>query len=255
VGGAALAAAEDWQLSQFWYDADTGVALAREVLAAVADAYPDGFQSTGDGSGSGQRHRRPTVALLSCPSTYKALLTVGIPAGVTVRIFEFDRRFARFGDAFVFYDFNKPLDLPPELRSACDVIMMDPPFINEATLAAFAASAAALRRGADTRVLLCTGSVMVEPARRLLALRPTTAHVGHANRLSNPFTLYVSHAASAARVGGYDDEAERAAGRHGESGAASASVSASGSLSDGTSSGRGSGSDDHGDGRAVVGRG
>ena len=63
VASAALATTEDWQLSQFWYDEATGRALAEEVLACVRD------------------RGRPsaTVALLSCPSTYKALLATGVP--------------------------------------------------------------------------------------------------------------------------------------------------------------------------------
>jgi hypothetical protein len=192
---ATLATSEDWQLSQFWYDEATGVALANEVLACARDR---------GGAGT-------TIALLSCPSTYKALLSVGIPDGVTVRIFEYDRRFACFGDAYVFYDFNQPLDFPAELVGACDVIMLDPPFINPDTLAGFAASVAALRRNDGAAVLLCTGSVMVPHAARLLRARPTRAHIGHSNRLSNPFTLYSSDEASAARMGGWDTEAEEAA--------------------------------------------
>jgi hypothetical protein len=207
---ATLATSEDWQLSQFWYDEPTGIALAKEVLACAQDRR------------GGDPSAMVTIALLSCPSTYKALLAVGIPPGITVKIFEFDRRFACFGDAYVFYDFNQPLDFPPELTGACDVLMLDPPFINPATLAGFATTADALRKGPSSAVLLCTGSVMVPHAARLLSARPTCAHIGHSNRLSNPFTLYTSDAASGARMGGFDTEAERAASQQDAVGGAGA---------------------------------
>ena len=226
VSGAALASSEDWQLSQFWYSAETSAALADLVVelarAAVATA---------------PRRRRPRVACHACPSTYKALLAKGLVAscgrddkgGVSgdvsgdvelldVSILEFDRRFAVFGRDFSFYDYAEPLSLPAELLGACDVIVLDPPFLNAACLAGFATSVSALRRPppAESRVVLCTGAVMVASARELLRARPTLAHVEHANgRLSNPFAVFVDALPTEVEghtfLRGYDVDAERLA--------------------------------------------
>lgn len=201
---AVLATPEDWQLSQFWYDEDTAIFLAKELIAAAAEFGP------------GAR-----VACISCPSVYKALISeaVGVPDWLAgqVSILEYDRRFGVFGDAFGFYDFNKPAEFPAHLAKACDVIILDPPFINRECLENFAHTVGLMKRNASTRVLLCTGSVQVPYARKFLSLRPTKKHVGHSNRLSNPFSLYANYPESVcnARLEGYDVDAEAAAGVEG----------------------------------------
>ena len=209
----ALATSEDWQLSQFWYDEGTSRALAAEVLVC-AEARRAAASAGGAGSDGIVR-----VACLSCPSTFKALLAAGLPPWVSARLFEFDPRFAAFGPAFVQYDFNAPTSgLPPDLRGATDVFVMDPPFLNADCLAGFARTLYALRRDNGVRVLLATGAVMLPHARRLLGLRPTRSQIGHAGaRLSNPFALYVNYD-EGGRLGGVDEEAEAAAARGGGGG-------------------------------------
>jgi hypothetical protein len=204
---------EDWQLSQFWYDEATGILLARELLAAAADHV--GTSSSSSSSSS----RSPTcIVCVSAPSAYKALLAVGLKDNASATkayILEYDRRFGEaFGeDAFVFYDFNHPREVPSRLHGQADVILLDPPFLNESTLTCYAETVALLRKDADTRVMLCSGAVMLPFARSLLGLRPVRAAVRHANQLSNPFLLYVSHGQSAARLEGWDTEAEEADAR------------------------------------------
>ena len=85
---------EDWQLSQFWYDDATSDALARECVRAA---------------GEGGR-----VACVSCPSLFFALrrLFPGDEDKDRARLFEFDKRFAKVGQQFVFYDYKSPLDIP-----------------------------------------------------------------------------------------------------------------------------------------------
>ena len=201
----ALAAAEDWGLSQFWYDEATSRLLAGELLERAAAARA----ARGGGD--------VVVCCLSAPSAFKALLAAGPPPWLTARLFEFDARFAAFGERFVRYDYNEPLAFPRELAGAADVLILDPPFLNRDCLAGFAATVDALRRrppqgeegGDASSVMLCSGAVMLAPARALLGVRPTRAHVGHANRLSNPFSLYVSYD-ERGRLGGVDVEAEAA---------------------------------------------
>ena len=89
----------------------------------------------------------------------------------------------------------------------CDVIALDPPFLNADCLEGFTATVHALRRSADVPVLLCTGAVMAPHAKRLLAARPTRLPVRHANRLSNPFACFVNYD-EGGRLGGIDDAAE-----------------------------------------------
>ena len=214
-----LVSGEDWQLSQFWYDEDTGIALARELLYCATEVRREsGLAEVG-------------VACLACPSMFKALRAIGVPLWIRLVLFEVDPRFSVFGDAFVLYDYNRPLDFPAALRGTFDVIALDPPFLQRACLAAFADTVASLKRvsGAGepvegcTRVLLCTGTVMARAARELLAVHPVRLHVGHANRLSNPFSLFVSYD-DEGRLGGVDDGVvELAAAAAAEAGPESAS--------------------------------
>lgn len=196
---AKLVSSEDWQLSQFWYDEATSVALARELLHCAADCQRETGQS------------EVNVACLACPSMFKALRAIGVPPWLRLVLFEVDLRFAVFGDAFVHFDFNSPLGFPATMRATFDVIALDPPFLQRDCLAAFAETVAALRRpvgpgasGLGVRVLLCTGTVMAKDAGELLSVHPVRLHVGHANRLSNPFSLYVNYD-DEGRLGGLDD--------------------------------------------------
>lgn len=200
---ASLVSGEDWQLSQFWYDEETSLALARELLHCAGEAQRE----------TGRADAEIGVACLACPSMFKALRAVGVPPWLRVVLFEVDPRFSVFGDAFVQYDFNRPLDFPAPLLGAFDVIALDPPFLQRDCLAAFTKTVTALQRPRDgggavasqsPRLLLCTGTVMARAARELLGVHPVRQHVGHANRLSNPFTLFVSYD-DAGRLGGADD--------------------------------------------------
>jgi len=199
VTGPVLKTTEDYQLSQFWYSEETGVSLANLSRELAAEILLSEKKSTTSSSSSGDDNvdRKAIIACLSCPSVFKALLAVERDSPLAVKVdayvFEFDKRFEVFGDKFVFYDYNYPKNLPRELLGQCDVILIDPPFLNRDTLEGFAKTVSLLQRSSSTRVLLCTGAVMLNHARELLSLRPTRAKVTHAqNRLSNPFALYVN---------------------------------------------------------------
>merc|ERR1719443_1096527 len=130
---------EDWQLSQFWYTESTAIALAKEALAAA-----------------GENGR---VACVSCPTLYKALVdvvkdeaasggaeacadsstpSVGSPSSRRAIVLEFDRRFAKWGADFVFYDYKDDSipELPVDWRNSFDVVVCDPPFLTEDCAAA-----------------------------------------------------------------------------------------------------------------------
>ena len=224
--GTNLLTSEDYGLSQFWYSAETSQFLAEEVRWCHAQA------------GGGH------IAFLSSPSAYTAYRSLAAAAAAgaapaaagaaapqqqlpAAHLFEFDARFAVFGEAFVQYDYNHPLaGLPRALLGACSVLVLDPPFLNHECLAGFAATVGALQRPAaqgGARLLLASGAVQLASARQLLGLRPTRRAIAHAGgRLSNPFSLYTNYEHEEV-LGGWDVEAERAAaggGGGGGSGAA-----------------------------------
>jgi len=215
---------EDWQLSQFWYTESTASALALEALSA---AGPSG-----------------RIACVSCPTLYKAIVdalrknpsteaeaadaSASDDGGSSVSstlpraiVLEFDRRFAKWGRDFVFYDYQDPSipELPVDWRNSFDVVVCDPPFLNEECAAATwkaAVETLGKRRmvvgggGGDNsnsedkastnskacKVIFCTGEIMEET---LVALsggnlkKSETFFPEHASKLSNPFVLMTDY--------------------------------------------------------------
>lgn len=197
---------EDWQLSQFWYTESTAIALAKEALAAA-----------------GEKGR---VACVSCPTLYKAIvdvvkeetasgvaeasadnstINVGSPSSRRAIVLEFDRRFAKWGADFVFYDYKDDSipELPVDWKNSFDVVVCDPPFLTEdcaaATLKAAVetlgkkpSSTTTSTASPTCKVMFCTGEIMEETLRKLSdgALRKSETFVPeHASKLSNPFVL------------------------------------------------------------------
>jgi len=196
---------EDWQLSQFWYTESTAIALAKEALAAA-----------------GEKGR---VACVSCPTLYKAIVdvvkveatsgsaeasadnsqtNVGSPSSRRAIVLEFDRRFAKWGTDFVFYDYKDTSipELPVDWRNSFDVVVCDPPFLTEDCAAAtLKAAIETLGKKSSTttstasptcKVMFCTGEIMEETLGKLSdgALRKSETFVPeHASKLSNPFVL------------------------------------------------------------------
>merc|ERR1711931_86294 len=198
---------EDWQLSQFWYTESTAIALAKEALAAAGD--------------------NGRVACVSCPTLYKAIVdvvkdeaasgvaeasadnsasNVGSPSSRRAIVLEFDRRFAKWGADFVFYDYKDDSipELPVDWRNSFDVVVCDPPFLTEdcaaATLKAAVetlgkkptSSTSTSTASPTCKVMFCTGEIMEETLRKLSdgALRKSETFVPeHASKLSNPFVL------------------------------------------------------------------
>lgn len=78
------------------------------------------------------------------------------PDECQVTLLEYDRRFKIYGDGFVFYDYNKPLELPEALqKESFDVVIADPPFLSEECLRNIAQTIKLLAKG---KILLCTGT-------------------------------------------------------------------------------------------------
>ncbi|CAN6281383.1 unnamed protein product [Urochloa humidicola] len=101
-GGGVELVAEDWRLSQFWYDDRTARALVEEVVRLVSPS--------GSGSAAG------AVACIACPTLYTYLKKTD--PGVPAQLLEYDERFGQYGGDFTFYDYNRPEELPPAMKHA-----------------------------------------------------------------------------------------------------------------------------------------
>ncbi|RLN46524.1 hypothetical protein BBJ28_00013853 [Nothophytophthora sp. Chile5] len=110
---------EDFRLSQFWYDEKTGRALAQEAIDHSSHELK--------------------VAFVSTPAAYRDFLKIKneeeddakrAAMGVNVYLFEYDRRFGgKYGDRFVFYDYNAPTELPDKFHHFFDYVLMEPPHL------------------------------------------------------------------------------------------------------------------------------
>lgn len=79
------------------------------------------------------------------------------PSDVEVKCLEYDEKFKMFGDNFIFYDFNKPLNLDSSLKHHFDVVIADPPFLSEECLTQ---TAMTIKYLAKDKIILCTGEDM-----------------------------------------------------------------------------------------------
>ncbi|XP_036155418.1 EEF1A lysine methyltransferase 1 isoform X2 [Myotis myotis] len=126
---------ENWQLSQFWYSQETALCLAKEVTTAA---------------GEGGR-----VACVSTPSVYQKLRELH-REDLAVYLFEYDRRFSIYGEEFIFYDYNNPLDFPVNIaHHSFDIVIADPPYLSEECLRKTSETIKYLTQG---KILLCTVS-------------------------------------------------------------------------------------------------
>ncbi|CAI5980178.1 unnamed protein product [Closterium sp. NIES-64] len=260
--------AEDWGLSQFWYDAHTSATVAAEVArlmgggAACARADEEGKgeeaeekpreeadgESAGGGKGVERKEGRgngegegessvgsggPRSILLppfpSFPhSPFPPFLFSPFPSfpfprfppfprpprpspnqrryptmnrrypAMDVHLLEYDRRFAAFAPRFSRYDYRTPLDVPAALHHRFDVVVADPPYLSEECLEKTAQTMKLLAKEGDSTatppsLLLLTGAVQAEAAKRLLQLRPAVFRPEHRNKLGNDFRLFTSY--------------------------------------------------------------
>lgn len=97
------------------------------------------------------------IACVSAPSVYQKLKQ-GVVDGsdrVSSVVLEYDRRFAAYGDDFLFYDYNEPLSFAASVApQSFDIVLADPPYLSEECLSKVAETIKYLSKG---KVLLCTG--------------------------------------------------------------------------------------------------
>ncbi|KAL4713029.1 hypothetical protein ACJJTC_001083 [Scirpophaga incertulas] len=159
---------ENWQLSQFWYDETTIQALVRVIDASVPN------------NGS--------VALLSCPTLFVPVKRQ-IGGRATVSLLEYDRRFEVHAPDFIFYDYNAPEKLPPELKASYDLVVADPPFLSEECITK---TSETIKLLAKNKVVICTGAIMKEHVQKLLGLNLCQFQPHHRNNLANEFSCYAN---------------------------------------------------------------
>ncbi|EAX08279.1 hypothetical protein LOC221143, isoform CRA_b [Homo sapiens] len=109
----------------------------------------------------------------------------------SIYIFEYDKRFAMYGEEFIFYDYNNPLDLPERIAAhSFDIVIADPPYLSEECLRKTSETVKYLTRG---KILLCTGAIMEEQAAELLGVKMCTFVPRHTRNLANEFRCYVNY--------------------------------------------------------------
>ncbi|KAL0344887.1 UNVERIFIED_CONTAM: EEF1A lysine methyltransferase 1 [Sesamum radiatum] len=101
--------AEDWRLSQFWYDRRTAETVAAEIATLC------------------QTLASPRVSCIACPTLYAYLKKI-VPE-VPAQLLEYDKRFEQYGTDFTFYDYNQPEDIPSSLKHSFPIVVADPPYL------------------------------------------------------------------------------------------------------------------------------
>lgn len=159
---------ENWQLSQFWYDEPTTTQLSLAAVALCQDSS--------------------SIALISCPTLYPSIKSQieKEQKNIKVVLFEYDKRFSKYGPDFVFYDYNSPLNIKSNYKNAFDVIVVDPPFLSEECLTKTAQSITLIKKS-TSKLIICTGKVMEGLAVKLLNVEKCTFEPKHQNNLANEF--------------------------------------------------------------------
>lgn len=132
------------------------------------------------------------IALLSCPSLYKSIKAIH-PKG-TVRLFEYDNRFAAFTNDFTHYDYKnayKQNDYLNEFESNFDIIIADPPFLSEECIQSMGLIIDKLKRK-DAKIVLCSGQVVAQFAKDFLHLDQCNYRPHHERNLANEFCSYAN---------------------------------------------------------------
>ncbi|MBV95645.1 Protein-lysine N-methyltransferase N6AMT2, partial [Eschrichtius robustus] len=130
------------------------------------------------------------IACVSAPSVYQKLRELH-REDFSVCIFEYDHRFAIYGEEFIFYDYNNPVDLPEKIAAhSFDIVIADPPYLSEECLRKTSETIKYLTRG---KILLCTGAVVEEEAAKLLGVKMCKFIPKHTRTLGNEFRCYVNY--------------------------------------------------------------
>ncbi|XP_024357209.1 uncharacterized protein [Physcomitrium patens] len=176
---------EDWRMSQFWYDDTTSATVAAEVNR-LASSRP-----------------QCRVACIACPTLFVELRK-SYP-DVSAQLYEYDQRFEKYGSKFTFYDYNAPLDVPPEHRKAFQILVADPPYLSKECLEKTVETMRYIAADSESSptFMVLTGAVQEDRVWDLLKGRPCVFRPEHRNKLGNEFMLYTNYD-PVERLGGWE---------------------------------------------------
>lgn len=163
------------QLSQFWYDEETKNTLSTLCRRIVEEEKWD-LSTT-------------RIGLLSCPSAYAGIRSVG----AETYIFEYDQRFSNYGASFVHYDYNEALKdgVLDEYRGFFDIIIADPPFLAEECIEKMGSIVRKFGKE-RAKVVLCSGIVVRDWAKQHMNLELCKWEPKHQRNLGNQFASYAN---------------------------------------------------------------
>lgn len=150
-------------MSQFWYDKKTSDKLSRELLHLASEH----FRST-------PSSETFNIACISCPTLFKSIHGyISEPSSnaqlddiivdksqlkrIRVQLFEFDKRFDIFNDAFSFYDYRCPLELDEKFAGHFHVVISDPPYLSEECHIKTGMTIRKISQP-DAKLIVCTGN-------------------------------------------------------------------------------------------------
>ena len=166
---------EDWELSQFWYNKET----ADNIITLIGNYA--------------KKNKKENIALLCAPSLYRAFLRNKDKLdNLNFTLFEFDKRFAIFGDDYNFYDLNKPKDIDSKHHNKYDIIIADPPFLNKETIKKVAESMRLLGNNESMKIFI-TGLQVQDSIKEEfpeLKLQSNIKIEHDKQRLQNPFGFF-----------------------------------------------------------------
>ena len=165
---------EDWELSQFWYDKDTG----DRVMKYIAD-YVNSIENC-------------KVGCVSTPSLYRAYLrNKEMFPNAEFILFEYDTRFQVMGINFEFFDYNKPLMIKDKYQNQFNLLLCDPPFLSDECNEKMKQSIEYLRNKDQFILIYLTGK-LAEPyiTKYNPELKLTDIRVNHEHQLQNAFGLF-----------------------------------------------------------------
>ena len=205
---------ENWNLSQFWWVLNFFLLSLLTLLIKIYNGFARYSDETQKDFGKivknllqKQEDEHYSIALLSCPSLFQTIRSIN---GKHLRcwtfnydwwdfildktkIFEYDTRFQSFGDDFQCYDYNKADEdnYLSEFAQSFDLIIVDPPFLSEECLEKTAVIVKRLVKD-NGKIILNTGSVQRDLARKFLNLNESSYKPQHKNNLGNEFSSFTN---------------------------------------------------------------
>ncbi|XP_035212119.1 EEF1A lysine methyltransferase 1-like [Stegodyphus dumicola] len=129
------------------------------------------------------------IACVSCPSAYTHIKELH-PDSDRHYLFEYDKRFQeRFPEHFVYYDYSYPLNIDKKFKAYFDIVIVDPPYLSEECLEKTSETVQFLTKD---KIVLCTGAVMEDCAKKLLGVIATNFTPQHKRKLGNEFKCYTN---------------------------------------------------------------